>query len=245
MAVIKYKNPNYTEGGEEPKYLSVSLVGGIGEAPSDGNQYVRQNSSWQLVELQEAGIKDAPSDNNRYVRRNEQWITLVDTIQVSDTEPVFSNVLMWIDTSETSVDDNIPEDDEIPEDTPVVPNPTPDPEPEPEPIDFMYYGYITDQINNMSEITETMLTTSTVIKTEYNLLDKHSVGILPIGSKLVVCVPANKLVTVMKDNGMGTATPFNEDIMGCNGLDIVIDDVAYKLYGEFMTVSGQMYIYIK
>ena len=90
-----------------------------------------------------------------------------------------------------------------------------------------------------------MLSADTITKVEYTELNKHNLGVLPQGSKLIVCIPADKNTSAYKDNGVGTATTFDESIMGCNGLSITINNKQYKLYGEFMTVSGQMYIYIK
>lgn len=47
MAVVKYKNPKFVEGGTEPKYIPVGASGGgIEEAPLDDSQYARQNGEW-------------------------------------------------------------------------------------------------------------------------------------------------------------------------------------------------------
>lgn len=108
----------------------------------------------------------------------------------------------------------------------------------------MYYGYITDSIKSMGEITAGMLEASTVKKTNSKRLDKTSVGVVPQGGKVIVCVPGNDGLVGMKDNGMGVAVPFDESVMGCNGLGISINGVSYKLYGEFMTVGGEINIHV-
>jgi hypothetical protein len=46
--------------------------GGIGEAPTDGGIYGRQDATWVLVPT-ETGIGDAPSDGNAYMRVDGAW----------------------------------------------------------------------------------------------------------------------------------------------------------------------------
>ena len=43
------------------------------DAPSDGQQYARQNGEWTPVESVEPGIPDAPSDGNQYARQDGTW----------------------------------------------------------------------------------------------------------------------------------------------------------------------------
>ena len=38
--------------------------------------------------------------------------------------------------------------------------------------------------------------------------------------------------------------PFDEDTAGANGIDITINTVAYKLYGEILNAQGTTYIYV-
>ena len=44
--------------------------GGISEAPNDGQHYARRNEAWEAFS---PGIGDAPSDGDRYLRRNGDW----------------------------------------------------------------------------------------------------------------------------------------------------------------------------
>ena len=37
---------------------------------------------------------------------------------------------------------------------------------------------------------------------------------------------------------------WNEDISGSNGIDIIIDEKEYLLYGEVLLCQGQIFIYI-
>jgi hypothetical protein len=48
--------------------------GGITDAPTDGEPYVRVNGNWsQLPDYPEAGIADAPSDGKLYGRKDGAW----------------------------------------------------------------------------------------------------------------------------------------------------------------------------
>jgi len=67
----------------------------IPEAPDDGNQYVRKNEDWHVLEEEQADwgelnpqafsfiknkpfiIPEAPQDNKQYVRKNGDWISIV------------------------------------------------------------------------------------------------------------------------------------------------------------------------
>ena len=55
---------------------------------------------------------------------------------------------------------------------------------------------------------------------------------------------ASKNYTVTKDNGIGGKMAFDEDAAGANGVDITINNVACKLYGEILLSQGQYFIYI-
>jgi hypothetical protein len=46
----------------------------LGDAPSDGNQYVRKDAAWSILAASGGGIADAPSDGAYYVRRNAGWV---------------------------------------------------------------------------------------------------------------------------------------------------------------------------
>ena len=64
------------------------------------------------------------------------------------------------------------------------------------------------------------------------------------GDYQIVVVPTAKNYTVTKDNGLGGKVPFDEDTSGANGIDITINTVAYKLYGEILNAQGTTYIYV-
>ena len=64
------------------------------------------------------------------------------------------------------------------------------------------------------------------------------------GDYIVIAVPTAKNYTVTKDNGFGGKVSWDEDTAGANGLDITINNVACKLYGEMLISQGQIFIYI-
>jgi hypothetical protein len=65
------------------------------------------------------------------------------------------------------------------------------------------------------------------------------------GDRLVVAIPADRDLVAYKDNGFGGKVPFSTSVMGANGLELKIDDIRYKIYGEFITVGGELKIYIE
>ena len=61
---------------------------------------------------------------------------------------------------------------------------------------------------------------------------------------IIVAVPASKNYTVTKDNGIGGKMAFDEETAGANGIDITINSVACKLYGEILLSQGEMFLYV-
>ena len=61
---------------------------------------------------------------------------------------------------------------------------------------------------------------------------------------IVIAVPASKNYTVSKDNGIGGKVSWAEDTAGANGVDITINNVACKLYGEVLLSQGKYYFNI-
>lgn len=66
------------------------------------------------------------------------------------------------------------------------------------------------------------------------------------GDRVVVAVPYDKRILVAyKDNGIGGMMPWSTSIMGANGLMLMIDDLPYRVFGEFMSVGGTLKLYIE
>ena len=130
-----------------------------------------------------------------------------------------------------------------------------------EPIDrtpYMYYGRLsfqdvggTNSVIPYSQITEAMInkgvTDGKLTKEAPKTMGKTSMGEAKDTAEfdyIIVAVPASKNYTVTKDNGIGGKMAFDEDSAGANGIDITINNVACKLYGEMLLSQGQLFIYV-
>lgn len=65
------------------------------------------------------------------------------------------------------------------------------------------------------------------------------------GDRFVVAIPKDWDLKAYKDTGFGGKVPFSTSVMGANGMELKINDIKYKLYGEFITVGGELKIYIE
>lgn len=104
----------------------------------------------------------------------------------------------------------------------------------------VYVGALGEWVTGYKYITEEMVK---------NNLVEHSIGSavrmdVRSGDRIVVAVPKDRKIGVFKDNGFGEKTAFDEKIMGANGLEMKIDGVDYKIYGEFFIVDGELNFYI-
>ena len=130
-----------------------------------------------------------------------------------------------------------------------------------EPVDttpYMYYGRLsfqdvggTNSVIPYSQITEAMINKGVsdgkLTKEAPKTMGKTSMGEAKDTAEfdyIIVAVPASKNYTVTKDNGLGGKMAFDEDTAGANGVDITINTVSYKLYGEILLSQGKYYIYI-
>ena len=65
------------------------------------------------------------------------------------------------------------------------------------------------------------------------------------GESIVVAVPANMNMKGLKDDGFNGKAAFDESLLGYNGNKAVnVDQVRYKIYGEFMIVDGALNVFI-
>ena len=121
------------------------------------------------------------------------------------------------------------------------------------PSEKMYYGRLSiaevgGSVIQYNEITEEMIKTGAAITiTEPQTLGKTSLGLekdTKTGDYLIIAVPSSKNYTVTKDNGIGGKVPFDEETAGANGIDITINNVACKLYGEMLLSPTEYFIYV-
>ena len=130
-----------------------------------------------------------------------------------------------------------------------------------EPVDttpYMYYGRLsfqdvggTNSVIPYSQITEAMInkgvTDGKLTKESPQTKGKTSLGLYNDTAEFdytIVAVPTSKNYTVTKDNGIGGKVRWAEDTAGANGMDITINNVACKLYGEMLLSQGQLFIYV-
>ena len=130
-----------------------------------------------------------------------------------------------------------------------------------EPVDttpYMYYGRLsfqdvggTNSVIPYSQITEAMInkgvTDGKLTKETPQTKGKTSLGEFAETAEhdyIVIVVPASKNYAVTKDNGIGGKVRWAEDTAGANGMDITINNVACKLYGEMLLSQGKYYFYI-
>ena len=130
-----------------------------------------------------------------------------------------------------------------------------------EPVDttpYMYYGRLsfqdvggTNSVIPYSQITEAMINKGVsdgkLTKEAPKTMGKTSMGEAKDTAEfdyIIVAVPTSKNYTVTKDNGFGGKMAFSENTAGANGVDITINNVACKLYGEMLLSQGQLFIYV-
>lgn len=114
-------------------------------------------------------------------------------------------------------------------------------------VAYIFYGSLVDRISNMGEITAEMLVSpdNNIVSVSAGKMGKTSCGQMQAGSKVIVLIPADKGYVATKDNGFGGKMAFSEQVMGANGgVTVDIDGVTYRVYGELMTVSGEVFIYV-
>lgn len=119
------------------------------------------------------------------------------------------------------------------------------------PVDApMFYGYIPFEssgvVNSFNDITLEMLENAgdCVVSQVNQAIGKVSTGMATEGSLVIVAVPEAFNYRVTKDNGFGEKVPFDTDVFGANGVMAVFNDIDYKLYGELMLTTGELFIHI-
>ena len=114
----------------------------------------------------------------------------------------------------------------------------------------IYYGYIPYELHqgliNYKDINaEILLDEACVLKVaEPKALGEVSLGDIPEFALIVVAVPKAAELNVAKNNGIGSKVEFEEEVMGANGISMMIDEIEYLLYGEFAIISGERKVFI-
>ena len=114
-------------------------------------------------------------------------------------------------------------------------------------VAYIFYGHLVNQLTSYADITSDMLVSpeNHIISVSASKMGKTSCGMMEEGDKVVVLIPVDTSYAATKDNGFGGQMPFNTQILGSNGENIVtIDGVQYRAYGEMMTTEGEMFVYV-
>ena len=121
---------------------------------------------------------------------------------------------------------------------------------------YMYYGRLSFQdiggsVKQYNQITEAMIKKGVadgkLTKATPKTMGKTSLGEFAETADfdyIIIAVPTSKNYTVTKDNGLGGKVGWAEDTAGANGIDITINNVPCKLYGEILLSQGKYYFYI-
>ena len=118
--------------------------------------------------------------------------------------------------------------------------------PKPE-VAYIFYGKFVEQIDSFDELTPEMLVSpeNKIVSVSAGKMGKTPISDIVAGNKVLVLIPSDYGYVATKDNGIGGKVPFDTSIMGCNGeKQITVDGSTYNIYGEFMTVSGELFIYV-
>lgn len=101
------------------------------------------------------------------------------------------------------------------------------------------YSSITeDMIKNCSQLEHKEV--KTMGRTSFGLPSQTAEG-----DYTIVLVPKESGLTVTKDNGIGGKVRFNTNTAGANGdVELTVNNVVYKVYGEILLAQGQMYFYV-
>ena len=61
----------------------------------------------------------------------------------------------------------------------------------------------------------------------------------------IILVPKESGYTVTKDDGIGGKASFDTDHAGANGdVELTVNNVIYKVYGEMLLSQGRLYFYV-
>lgn len=118
--------------------------------------------------------------------------------------------------------------------------------PKPE-VAYIFYGKLVERISSFDELTPEMLLSpdNTIISVSAGTMGKTPVSDIVAGNKVLVLIPSDSGFKATKDNGIGGKVPFDTSIMGCNGeKQLSVDGADYRIYGEMMTVGGELFIYV-
>lgn len=137
----------------------------------------------------------------------------------------------------------------------IIEDPNPEPEDDPT-LKVIYYGVIDTSDATMDITSDSDLFISTYINeniiSSLNSIDVNNVPATEIltltkpKQTIVALVPEALSNFVKTDDGVGSKIPFSSNWWNCNGeKSVMINNIVYKIYGEFNTITGDEIIYIQ
>lgn len=106
----------------------------------------------------------------------------------------------------------------------------------------IFIGTIRDRVIGYEYITEKMITGLS----SYLVAPMVKNVVVAEGDRLVIAIPVDCDLRAMKDDGLGGRMPFSTSIMGANGeVEVKIEGIKYRIFGEFVVVNGNLKIYIE
>ena len=120
---------------------------------------------------------------------------------------------------------------------------------EPTGLANVYYGYfpytVDETLMNYADVKlEHILHEDAVMQEADGLLDKTSIGDVPEACFIVVAIKKSTGLKAMKDNGIGGLVEFEESFCGGNNIEVMFNNEAYLVFGEFTGISGERFIYV-
>lgn len=112
----------------------------------------------------------------------------------------------------------------------------------------MFYGILDPEIvgpiTDYFDITLDMVDDSDLVSTKPGTRPSIKIQDVKEGQYLLIAIPAMYTCQVTKDDGFGNKVPFDESIVGANGIDVEFNGQDYRVYGELALIEGDRIIYI-
>lgn len=107
---------------------------------------------------------------------------------------------------------------------------------------YLYFGAMRSSFNRWEDITTCE---AAALRISADKPTKPISIEVRAGETIAVLVPEAMHATAQKDDGFGNKVAFDETFFGANGVPFTLGDDRYIAYGERMTVSGNVTLYIE
>lgn len=111
----------------------------------------------------------------------------------------------------------------------------------------MYYGILdpkeVGELHSFRDLTTEMINGDNFMATKPGQRS-IPIGHVEQGQFIVVAIPVIFDLIAVKDDGFGNYMEFDESVLGVNGIDVILNDQTYLVFGEFVLVDGERKISI-